>query len=271
MKTLIFYNNKGGVSKTMTCVNLACIYAKQGFKSLLIDLDPQANATHFLLKDKSTYSKTIMNLLDTRDKTAQNIQDVIYKSDYNDMLFVIPAEADLDDAESSMMIDALTSTNKQPKFYLANFLKSVENDYDIVLIDTHPSKKRLLNLAGLVASDYVFIPVDSDPESFEGMNGLVETYKECVDLNPGLKIGGIIYTKFRNTNADMQALSILSNKLVDDSGNSLLLDTAIPLRTKAVESRWKKVPLVEYAPSDDCSISYNELADEIKTVIGGIK
>lgn len=266
MKTLIFYNNKGGVSKTMTCVNLACIFAEKGLKTLLIDLDPQANATHFFLKDKSVYSKTVKDLLDARIDIA-SIDDVIYPSPNVPNLWIIPAEADLDDAETSMMIDSLVGINKQPKFYLMQYLQQMQHPIDIVLIDTHPSKKRLLNLNGLVASDYVFIPVDSDPESFEGMNGLIETYHECLDLNPKTKIGGIIYTKFRNTAADAQALEILSEKLVDKNGKSLLLDTAIPLRTKAVESRWEKTPLIQYAPNDACSLSYRQLAEEVLTII----
>lgn len=269
MKTAIFYNNKGGVAKTMTCVNLACIYAKRGFRVLVIDLDPQANATHFLLKDKSSYSVTLKQLLDPRDDSAKSLDDVIYPSDEFPNLFVAPAEADLDDSETAMMIESIVSANNEPKLILFKYLQGMTKTFDIVLIDTHPSKKRFLNLNGLVASDYIFIPVDSSPEALDGWDGMCSVIESCLSLNPSLNIGGIIYTKSRNTNADFRAMSLLSETAKDEHGNSLLLDTAIPLRTKAVESRWTKKPLVVYAPTDACSVAYQELADEIEKRMGG--
>lgn len=269
MKTIVLYNNKGGVAKTMTCVNLADIWARKGCRVLLVDLDPQANSTHFFLKDKTTYPITLKQVLDSAD--PHTIEDAIYPADDVSNLFIAPAEADLDDTEVSMMMDSMVKTAAATRFYLARQLDHVKDRFDIAIIDTHPSKKRLLNINGLVASDYLYIPVDADPESFEGMNGLLETYRECLDLNPKLRVGGVIYTKYRETKVDRQAVMTLMETLQYPDGTSMLLDTAIPLRTKANETRWAKVPLMEYDAEDACAQAYVQLADEMEERMGGLR
>ena len=260
-KILSVYNNKGGVGKTHLCVNLAAIYSKvYGMKTLLIDLDPQSNATHFLIKDKDSYFDTISELLNPNNPLS-DINRVTYQSDDISNLFIVPASPDLDDAETEMLLRQINENDDSQQLVLSKYLEPVKDNYDIIIIDLHPSKKRLLNINALCASTHFACPVDSDPESFEGLNGLMETYKTVLPYNEALKFIGVIYMKFRNTNADFKALTVLSDTLNDDD---LLFETFIPLRAKAVDVRWLKKPLILYAPSDDCTKSYVTLADEIK-------
>lgn len=256
-KILAVYNNKGGVGKTHLCVNLAAIYSVVfHYKTLLIDLDPQANASHFLLKDENSYSTTISNILNS----DEDINTAVYQSDEIPNLYIIPADPDLDDVENQMLIKLLTENDTSQELALANRIQPIINDFDMIIIDTHPSKKRLLNINALCASSTLLCPVESSPDSFHGVNGISETFRAVLDKNPKLQFAGVVYTKFRNTNADFKALSVLSETLAEDG---LLFTTCIPLRTKAVETWWMKKPLILYAPNDDCTKAYIDLANEI--------
>lgn len=262
-KILTVYNNKGGVGKTHLCVNLAAIYSIVfHYKTLLIDLDPQANASHFLLRDENSYSTTISDILNS----DEDINTAIYQSDEISNLYIIPADSDLDDVENQMLIKLLTQNDASQELALANRIQSIINDFDMIIIDTHPSQKRLLNINALCASSTLLCPVESSPDSFHGLNGISETFRSVLDKNPKLQFAGVVYTKFRNTNADFKALSVLSETLAEDG---LLFTTCIPLRTKAVETWWMKKPLILYAPNDDCTQAYIELATEINQKMEG--
>ena len=269
LQTICIYNNKGGCGKTLAAVNLAAVYSYtygrlygKPYKTLLIDLDPQANATHFLLRDPTTYSLTSADLF--RQNPDTDIQGVIYRSDLIEDLYVIPASPDLDDVEQELITGRPAGNNENDRILLfARKLRKVADDYDMIIIDTHPSKKRLLNLNALAASTLFICPCDSDPESFEGLNGLMDTYHKISDINPLLRFGGVLFTRFRNTNADIHALQVLSENLVNEKGEPLIYDNVIPLRAKQVEARWVKIPPVLYAPSDEATKAYIALADEI--------
>ena len=254
-------HHKGGSGKTSLICSLAAHFAlNKGMKVLLIDLDPQANSTNFFLDMSQAAGPSVTELLDPSDRTVESARQAIYPAAVVPNLDVMPATEGLEDVEEAFIAEKYAGNGDARVMALSSLIREVEGDYSLVLVDTHPARKRPLNLMALAASTWFICPVDSDVESFRGLNGLISAYREINSINPALKFMGCVYMRFRNTAADIAALTELNDTL---GSQGYLLQTAVPLRTRFVESRRTHVPSIIDDPEGDLARAYSDLADEI--------
>ena len=184
-KVVSFSNQKGGVGKTTSCVNIAAAVAKKGKKVLVIDLDPQGNATSGLGLQKAKIKNTIYDVIIGRCDIAEAIIKTKFKN-----LSVIPANIALAGAEIE-----LQELNEELKFIELG-LDSIKDDYDYIFIDCPPSLG-MLTIKALSVSDGVVIPMQCEFYSLEGMSQLLNTVKKIKSLyNPELQLVGILLTMY---------------------------------------------------------------------------
>lgn len=184
-KVVSFSNQKGGVGKTTSCVNISAQIANKGKKVLMIDMDPQGNATSGLGLAKSKIKNTTYDVIIGRC----DIKDAIIKTKFKN-LSVVPANIDLAGAELELY-DLEDSTN-----FTKIALDSVKNDYDYIFIDCPPSLG-MLTVKALSISDGVVIPMQCEFYSLEGMSQLLNTVKKIRELyNPALQVVGILLTMY---------------------------------------------------------------------------
>ena len=184
-KVVSFSNQKGGVGKTTSCVNISAQIANKGKKVLMIDMDPQGNATSGLGIQKSKIKKTIYDVIIGKC----DIKDAIIKSNFKN-LWVVPANIDLAGAEIEL------HDLEEAENFTKLALESVKEDFDYIFIDCPPSLG-MLTVKALTASDGVVIPMQCEFYSLEGMSQLLNTVKRIRQLyNPGLQIVGILLTMY---------------------------------------------------------------------------
>lgn len=238
-------NQKGGVGKTDLCVNLATSLANKNKKVLLIDLDPQANATDYLTSEK--HEKTAYNLL-AEDETS--VKDVIRKTNVKN-LDIIPSDTRLSAAQVMLANDV------RMQFKLKHKIGDLE-EYNYVFIDTPPSLG-LLTLNALTVADKVLIPIQVHYFAMEGVANLTKTIEAVrEDLNPWLKIGGIVLTMYDRRNK----LSAEVKKLVEAAFKDKVFKTAIPVNVKLAEAPSHHKPIAHYASWSTGAKAYERLAEE---------
>lgn len=238
-------NQKGGVGKTDLCVNLAASLANKGKKVLVIDMDPQANATDYLTSEKP--EMTTYNLL-VADET--HVSKVISKTSIEN-LDLIPSDTRL----SAAQIMLAHSVGMQ--FKLKRKLQDVQG-YDYILIDTPPSLG-MLTLNAMTAADKVFVPIQVHYFALDGVANLrktIEAVKE--DLNQNLKLGGIVLTMYDKRNK----LSAEVKKMVKTSFKDKLYKTVIPINIKLAEAPSHHKPIMYYNPSSTGAKAYEKLVEE---------
>lgn len=185
-KVVSFSNQKGGVGKTTSCVNISAQIANKGKKVLMIDMDPQGNATSGLGLQKSKIKNTIYDVIIGRC----DIKDAIIKSNFKN-LSVVPANIDLAGAELE-----LYDLEEQSENFTKLALDSIKDDYDYIFIDCPPSLG-MLTVKALSVSDGVVIPMQCEFYSLEGMSQLLNTIKKIRTLyNPTLQLVGILLTMY---------------------------------------------------------------------------
>lgn len=245
-KVISIYNLKGGVSKTISSVNMSVILAEKGFNVLLIDNDPQANTTmSFDMVDTQKYS--MLELLCNKELS---VKDVI-RNTYIKGLDILPSRIDLFEAEIYL------NTHMNRYGILKKKLQEVISEYDYIIIDNHPSISTITN-NGLCASDEVIVPLSSDKYALYGLSYIFDKINEVKEeANPNLVVGGIFLSKYRNVNVGKEVKEYLKEELNQKLFNTVIRDTA-----KVSESTFGE-PLVKYAPKCTASQDYYSLVEEI--------
>jgi chromosome partitioning protein len=248
MKVLAITNQKGGVGKTTTCVNLAASLASQGKRVLLIDLDPQGNASTGSGIDKSHLKLSIYHVL-IGDKT---LEEVIVKSEKGGF-DIAPSNRELAGAEVELVNELARETR------LKSAITRLGDTYDVVLLDCPPALN-LVTVNALTAASAVMIPMQCEYYALEGLSDLVNTIKKVrAHLNPTLEIEGLLRTLFDNRNMLAQQVSA---QLISHFGDKVY-KTVIPRNIRLAEAPSYGVPVLSYDKTSKGALAYLELAKEI--------
>ena len=248
-KIVSFSNQKGGVGKTTSCVNIAAQIANKGKKVLLIDLDPQGNATSGLGLSKSKIKKTIYDVIIGRCE----IEEAVFKTRFKN-LSIIPATIDLAGAELELydLDDAEIFTDKIP-------VDSIKDDFDYIFIDCPPSLG-MLTVKALSTSDGVVIPMQCEFYSLEGMSQLLNTVKKIRQLyNPTLQIVGILLTMYNGR-------LTLTNQVVSELRKyyqDLLFKVPISRTVRLSEAPSYGAPICYHDPYGKGALEYAAVAKEL--------
>lgn len=246
-KIISFSNQKGGVGKTTTCVNMSAYLAKQGKKVLLIDMDPQGNATTGLGLNKSGIKNSVYNVL-IDDAPAK---DVIIPTKI-DRLEILPAGIDLAGAE----VELVYIKNREKR--LQEAIKKVEKYYDYITIDCPPSLG-LLTINALTASDSIIIPIQCEYFALEGLSQLMNTIKLVKKhLNKKLDIEGVSLTMY-------DGRAIVSRQIAEEIRRFFgkkVFNTVVPRNIRVSEAPSHGVPVMLHDPKCAGSRAYDELTKE---------
>ena len=248
MKTLAITNQKGGVGKTTTCVNLAASLAVNKKKVLLIDLDPQGNASTGSGIDKARLSHSVYHVL----LNEKSLTDVIIKSEKGGY-DIAPSNRELAGAE----VDLVNEQARETRLKLA--IAKLGDVYDYVLLDCPPALN-LVTVNALTAADTVMIPMQCEYYALEGLSDLVNTIKKVrANLNPTLEIEGLLRTMFDNRN---MLANQVSAQLVSHFGDKVY-STVIPRNIRLAEAPSYGLPVLIYDSASKGALAYLELAKEI--------
>jgi len=251
-KSICVTNQKGGVGKTTTVINLGTSLAASQKKTLIIDLDPQANATSGLGLNKDEIKSSIYDVL-IGDATLESTIIKIFSGELNGCLYICPSSVDLTGAE----IELINTSNRE--WVLKKAMESIIESFDYVIIDCPPSLN-LLTVNALTASDSVIIPVQCEYYALEGLSQLSRTINLIKNrLNARISIEGYLLTLFDTRNR----LSHLIVNEVKSYFNSLVFETIIPRNVKLAECPSHGKPILLYDAGSSGSASYVSLANEM--------
>ena len=241
-------NQKGGVGKTTTSINLAASIAEMGKRVLAIDLDPQGNMTSGLGVDKNEVENTVYELMLDECSINESIQDTVVKG-----LRLIPSNVNLAGAE----IELLGINDKE--YILKTAVDYIRDDYDFIVIDCPPSLK-MLTVNAMTTADTVLVPIQCEYYALEGLSQLMHTIELVQDrLNPKLEMEGVVFTMYdARTNLSLQ---VVEN--VKDNLNQNIYKTIIPRNVRLAEAPSYGLPINLYDPKSKGTESYMLLAEEV--------
>ena len=243
-RTIVIANQKGGVGKTTTAINLSASLAESGKKVLLIDMDPQGNSTSGLGIEKDEKEYTIYELL----LGECSIEDCLSESICKDLI-VVPSNINL----AAVEIELIGTDGKE--FILRDSVSSIKDKYDFILIDCPPSLN-VLTINAMCTADTVLVPIQCEYYALEGLSQLMHTIELVKErLNPDLEIEGVVFTMY-------DARTNLSLEVVENL-NQNIYKTIIPRNVRLAEAPSYGMPITKYDTKSTGAESYRMLAEEV--------
>lgn len=246
-------NQKGGVGKTTTAVNLSFFLAKDKYKVLLIDFDPQGNATSGLGIEKTSLDHSMTEVVLGQVSISEVIQETKYKN-----LFIAPTTPELANAEVEM-------ANLKKRFtQLKDAVNSVREQYDYIIIDSPPSLS-LLTVNGMIASEYLLLPVQTEFYALEGVAQLLDSMKLVKKaMNPNLKLLGVLATMYdKRTSLSAEVLEEIKKYFKDK-----VFETTIPRNVRIAEAPSHGTPVGAYDKFSKGAKAYKALVREVEERTG---
>ncbi len=247
-RTLVIANQKGGVGKTTTTVNLGSWLALDGYKTLIVDIDPQGNATSGLGVDPKGLEKCIYDVLMGKETLGSIVLETIV-----DNLYVAPASFRLVGAQ----VELVSMMSRETR--LKNLLETIKGDYHFIIIDCPPSLG-LLTLNGLTSADELIIPVQCEYYALEGLSQLLESIDQVKKfLNPNLELAGLVMTMHDSrTKIGQQVIEEVKKHFPDKVYSSI-----IPRSVRLSEAPSFGQPITHYDALSRGAIAYKDLAKEV--------
>ena len=248
-KAIVVANQKGGVGKTTTSINLSACLAELGKKVLLIDVDPQGNATSGVGIEKDEIENSVYDLI----LGETSVRECIIEVDEIPGLYLIPSDVNLAGAEIELI------DTDEREYILKNSIDYVKDDFDYIIIDCPPSLN-MLTVNAMTTADSILVPIQCEYYALEGISQLVHTIQIVQErLNPELVIDGVVFTMYDpRTN--------LSKDVVDtvrDNLNARIYNTVIPRNVRLAEAPSNGLPINKYDSASAGAKSYRALAKEI--------
>ena len=247
-RVIAIANQKGGVGKTTTAINLAACLAEAGKNVLTIDLDPQGNMTSGLGVDKSELENTVYELMLDECSIKESMTDTVVEG-----MKVIPSNVNLAGAE----IELLGISEKE--YILKNAVDYIKDDYDFIIIDCPPSLN-MLTINAMTTADSVLVPIQCEYYALEGLSQLMHTIDLVQQrLNPNLTIDGVVFTMYDvRTNLSLQVVDSVKANL-----DAKIYDTLIPRNIRLAEAPSHGLPINMYDAKSAGAESYRSLAKEV--------
>ena len=253
-RTIAIANQKGGVGKSTTAINLSACLAEAGKRVLIVDIDPQGNTTSGLGTDKNGVEYTLYELLlgdcDPKDCIIENVVERVD---------LIPSNVNLSGAEIELV------GIEEREYILKNVLERIKEGYDYIIMDCPPSLS-MLTINALTAADSVLVPIQCEYYALEGLSQLIHTIELVQErLNKKLEIEGVVFTMYdARTNLSLEVVENVKENL-----NQNIYKTIIPRNVRLAEAPSYGLPINMYDPKSTGAESYRLLAEEVINREGG--